>query len=435
MKLPSGAGLVLFALSSCGGDSPKEVVLDASSAPPDVADDGDAAKPCELTKCGDKCVDLSVNPMHCGSCTTDCSGGLSAAGGACVLGKCEPITPFVSLGSATRVAAITADTTQVFVFANGSLAKLLHYDRTTKLTTELSPLKFTGEAFYDMRAVAGAFGGIRANRTYVWGDRHGPDGTGTTALAGEVTKSGGRSSSELSFGPAAPYAYSEVGSNWVALMRAGGTGGDNFYNVVCSVAGGFGAQSFPRRLFQDVASVAIEGTTAYWLEYSLFRPEEKRPDALFTLYSGDCTTPGAVPKQVWRAENANIRGGNLLSLPDGMFFLGGDVSSTTRHIYFLGKGATTPTSVYTRSRDTLPNGQLKLYDDGRHVYLRVGPAEGEGLHNAYAEFLKFDHDGTLLARFGVRSGCFVEHIAFVDGYAFGGSDHDSCREAYVLKVP
>jgi predicted small lipoprotein YifL len=69
-------------LSACGTSAPLVVNPDAG-APVDVAMDAAPACPVGDARCGERCVDLSADPAHCGACGRACEAGQVCTAGAC----------------------------------------------------------------------------------------------------------------------------------------------------------------------------------------------------------------------------------------------------------------------------------------------------------------------------------------------------------------
>ena len=92
LLIPLGSAALL--VNACVGDEPNVAVgtvPDGSASPegstsPDGSASPDPDAGCDKTACGGACVDLSMDPAHCGACDNDCGGG------ACQAGVCQPVT-------------------------------------------------------------------------------------------------------------------------------------------------------------------------------------------------------------------------------------------------------------------------------------------------------------------------------------------------------
>lgn len=75
MKRALLLALSLFAATSCsGGDDDPIVIVEVDATPADASIPVDAAPfVCQMTECGDLCVDTATDPLHCGGCDMACA--------------------------------------------------------------------------------------------------------------------------------------------------------------------------------------------------------------------------------------------------------------------------------------------------------------------------------------------------------------------------
>lgn len=89
MKTAWYARLGALVLASLGCDGSSSVVAGRDGSVDLVTDMGLPPCPTGQTRCGDRCVDVQVDPTHCGACGTTCASGELCAQGRCVA-TCSP---------------------------------------------------------------------------------------------------------------------------------------------------------------------------------------------------------------------------------------------------------------------------------------------------------------------------------------------------------